>query len=217
MGEKKAPNTQRDFPRRSADQVIAAMLKPAWCEATEEGRLTWAMFCAAIRNDVDALKKHLTEDADRARLEFWYTPPIHFAVREGHLEATRVLWEAYPYNEVTKLIHLADDRGHSAVAEYLREQVGAGALEADLCLHEAVESGDRAEVDRLLAQDNTLTQQQDPAGRTPLHLAAICGQGDLVEVLLNAGAAIDTVDHQGFRPIHYAYWKNNLLVEPEPK
>jgi len=28
------------------------------------------------------------------RAEYWYTPAIHFAVREGHLEAVRLLLEA---------------------------------------------------------------------------------------------------------------------------
>jgi RNA polymerase sigma factor (sigma-70 family) len=208
MSDTKDPITQTDYPQRTPEEIIASIIKPTWCEQTAQGRITWDIFCAAIRNDVDTLKTHLAEDPERAWLEFWYTPPIHFAVREGHLEATHILWEVYPHNEVTKLIHLADDRGHAAVASYLRQQIGAGAMDSDLRLHEAVESGDAEEVDRLLAAAPSLTRQQAPAGRTALHLAVIHNQRDLTGRLLTAKTPINTTDHQGFRPIHYAYWKN---------
>lgn len=202
------------FPQRTPDEVIAGMIKPAWCETTEQGRLTWDMFCAAIRNDAGTLNKHIAEDPDRARLEFWYTPPIHFAVREGNLEAVQILWKAYPFDEVTKLIHLADDRGHEVVSGYLREQIGGGAFEADLRLHEAVESGEMQEIDRLLAEAD-LIEQRDPAGRTPLHRAVIQKQRDLVERLLDTGADVDAVDHQGYRPIHYVYWEGGYWNRKE--
>ena len=77
----KDTHTQPIYRQRTAEEIIDSMIKPASCEQTEEGRLTWDMFCAAIRNDVDTLKQHIAEDPERARLEFWYTPPIHFAVR----------------------------------------------------------------------------------------------------------------------------------------
>ena len=206
MSDGKETSTQPVYPQRTAEEIIAGMIKPASCEHTEAGRITWEMFCAAIRNDVETLKRHVAEYPARARLEFWYTPAIHFAVREGNLEATRVLWEAYPYDEVTKLIHMSDNRDHAAVANYLREQIGAGAFEADLRLHEAVESRDMEEVVRLLTEEATPTEQRDPAGRTPLHTAVIHQQKEAAERLLDADASVDATDHQGFRPIHYAYW-----------
>jgi RNA polymerase sigma factor (sigma-70 family) len=211
----KDTHTQPIYRQRTAEEIIDSMIKPASCEQTEEGRLTWDMFCAAIRNDVDTLKQHIAEDPERARLEFWYTPPIHFAVREGHLDAVQVLWKAYPYDKVTKLIHLADDRGHEVVAGYLREQIGGGAFETDLCLHEAVESGNMEEVDRLLAEDPALTEQRDPSGRTVLHIAAIHRHGGLIERLIKHEAPIDAVDHQGYRPIHYVYWEGGYWNRKE--
>lgn len=206
MSDRKETSTQPIYPQRTAEEIIAGMIKPVSCEHTEAGRITWEMFCAAIRNDVETLKRHIAEDPERARLEFWYTPPIHFAVREGNLEATRVLWEAYPYDEVTKLIHMSDNRDYEAVANYLREQIGAGVFEADRRLHEAVESRDMEELVRLLTEEAAPTEQRDPAGRTPLHTAVIYQQKEAAERLLDADASVDATDHQGFRPIHYAYW-----------
>ena len=114
-----------DTSGRTAKEKIDAIHRPRWCIASEEGRLHWDLMCAAIRDDAETLSEHLQRDPDCARLQFWYVPPIHFAVREGNLEATKVLWEAYAFEEVRELITSAEDRGHTAVADYLRESIGA--------------------------------------------------------------------------------------------
>ena len=196
----------RDEDGRTAQDIIDGMIRPDWCLKTEEGRLAWDLFCAAIRNDVDTLGRHLKDDPECVQLEFWYTPPIHFAVREGNLEATKILWAAHQHDEVSKLIQLAEDRGHTAVVEFLRNEIGALAAVSDLRLHEAIEIEDAEEVRRLLVDAPELAQQQDRRGRTPLHLAVIRGDTESTEALLAAGAQVDAVDHPGFRPIHYAYW-----------
>lgn len=45
----------------------------------------WAVLNAARDGDVAALRALLTRDPTLVRAEYWYTPPLHFAVREGHL------------------------------------------------------------------------------------------------------------------------------------
>ena len=54
----------------------------------------WDAICAAATGDAEALRRLLPRDPNLYRSGYWYTPPIHFAVREGHLEAVRVLLEA---------------------------------------------------------------------------------------------------------------------------
>ncbi|NKB66957.1 MAG: sigma-70 family RNA polymerase sigma factor [Candidatus Latescibacteria bacterium] len=198
------PQQQRPSPTT----IINRMIKPAWCHSTEEGRQYWELLTAAIGDDTQTIRRHLEADPDRAKLEFWYTPPIHFAVREGRLEATRLLWQAYPFEDVTQLIQLADDRGHGEVADFLRQQVGVRAAASDLRLHQAIEDGDEVTIDQLLTAHPDLVQQTDPTGLTPLHLAIKLGQGETVDRLLAAGAPVDAPDHKGFRPVHYCYWKN---------
>ena len=150
----------------------------------------------------------LEQDRECTRLEFWYTPPIHFAVREGNLASTEVLWEAYPFEEVTDLITLAEDRGRGAVADYLRDQIGGAAAVSDLRLHAAVDAADHAELERLLREEPGISTVRDPKGRTALHMAAIADDRAAVDTLLAGGAEVDTVDHQGFRPVHYACWRS---------
>ncbi|MDE2999925.1 MAG: ankyrin repeat domain-containing protein [Gemmatimonadota bacterium] len=193
---------------RTPQDIIDAMHRPSWCVNTAEGRLYWDLIGAAIRNSAAVLREHLREDPDCARLQFWYTPPIHFAVREGSLDATKVLWEAYAHDEVSDLIAMADDRGHTSVADYLRKAVGEVTEGPDIRLHEAVKDGDHAEVERLLEDTDGIESPRDAEGRTALHLAVIANNRAALRALLDSDVDVDAADHAGFRAIHYTYWKD---------
>ena len=54
----------------------------------------WEFLTAAASGDIASLRDLLARDAGLHRAEYWYTPPLHFAVREGHLEAVRLLLAA---------------------------------------------------------------------------------------------------------------------------
>jgi RNA polymerase sigma factor (sigma-70 family) len=197
-----------DADGRSPQEKIDALHRPKWCVASDDGRLYWDLICAAIRNDAETLRQHLQQNPDCARLEFWYTPPVNFAVREGCLEATEVLWEAYACEDVTGLIHLAEDRGHAAIATYLRTSTGSAAAESDLRLHEAVEAADVAEMARLLSAVPDIGGRRDPQGRTALHVAAATGNADLLRCLLAGDIDVDATDHMGFRAVHCTLWRD---------
>jgi hypothetical protein len=157
--------TAPDADGRSPQEKIDAMHRPRWCVTSNDGRLYWDLIYATIRNDTDTLSQHLDRDADCARLELWYTPPIHIAV----------------------------DRGHATVAEFLRGAIGAAAATADLRLHEAVEVGDATEVTRLLQEVRGIGVRRDPQGLTALHTAVIAGDVELVHALLAGQVEIDAV------------------------
>ena len=199
---------ESDTDNRTPQEKIDAIHRPKWCVDADDGRLYWNLICAAIRNDVETIGKHLEQDRDCARLEFWYTPPIHFAVREGNLEATRLLWKAYAYEDVTDHITMADDRGHAGVAEFLRNSIQNGFADADLRLHNVVQTRNYGAIGRLLRTHPGIADHRDSKGRTALHLAVIADNPRAVRSLLDAGVAIDPVDYFGFRPVHYACWRN---------
>lgn len=200
---------------RTPQDVIDGMHRPSWCVNTAEGRLYWELIGAAIGNDAAALREHLREDPDCARLQFWYTPPIHFAVREGSLDATKVLWEAYAHDEVSDLIVMAEDRGHTSVADYLREAAGPVSEAPDPRLHKAIDAGDHAEIRRLLEGTDGIELHRDAEGRTALHLAVIANDRAAVEALLVSDVYVDAADHAGFRAIHYTYWKDLMWHRSE--
>ena len=203
---------ESDTDHRTPKEKIDAIHRPKWCVDSDDGRLYWDLICAAIRNDAESIGKHLEADRDSARLEFWYTPPIHFSVREGNLEATRILWNAYAFEDVTRLITMADDRGHVHTANYLRAEIGAGAGNADVRLHEAVTSRNHVEVDRLLSEESGIGANRDAKGRTALHHAVLAGTQQAVRTLLAGGVEVDAIDHLGFRAAHYACWTNQYWM-----
>ncbi|XP_075571304.1 ankyrin repeat domain-containing protein 27 isoform X2 [Pelecanus crispus] len=48
---------------------------------------------------------------------------------------------------------------------------------------------------------------RDDRGYTPLHIAAICGQTSLVDLLVAKGAVVNATDHHGSAPLHLACQK----------
>ena len=197
-----------DGDDRTPQERIDAIHRPKWCVDSDDGRLYWELICAAIRNDVKAITEHLKRNPDCARLEFWYTPPIHFAVREGNLEATHLLWNVYPYEDVSDLITMADDRGLPDIAEFLRNSINNESPDADLRLHNAVQTRNYGVITRLLRANSGIADHRDSKGRIALHLAVIADNLRAVRSLIAAGVEIDPVDHYGFRPVHYACWRN---------
>ena len=52
---------------------------------------TWEMIEAARAGDVPKMRALLQEHPGLYNAGYWYTQPLHFAVREGHLEAVKLL------------------------------------------------------------------------------------------------------------------------------
>ena len=187
----------------------------------------WHVLTAARDGDVPALRAAIDSDATLADAEYWYMTPLHFAVREGHLDAVRVLVEAGAdltyrnalYGNDT-LLQMALDRGHQEVADYLREQlrVRAASGGARHPIHDAIEAGDAEQVAELLATDADAANVGDHLGRRPLHYAVDAGRTDLVDLLLEHDAEIDTpgfsaddrIGTDGFRPVALALWHHPL-------
>ena len=63
-------------------------------------------------------------------------------------------------------------------------------------LIEAVKQGDRERVRAFLESDNTLASRKDESGATPLHYATLNGHRQIVQLLLERGADINSTDSQ---------------------
>jgi hypothetical protein len=101
----------------------SSMLKPQELDSEESG-VVWNALTAADDGDVDALRRYVERDPRLSRAEYWYTPAIHFAAREGHLDAVQLLIDARADPEWNglqdaSLIVMSRDRGHAQVARLL--------------------------------------------------------------------------------------------------
>ena len=68
----------------------------------------------------------------------------------------------------------------------------------------ACESGKRKIAELLLANQEVEVGYTDEKGRTALHYAAHHGYLDLVQILIDRGAALDYEDHAGETPFYFA-------------
>ena len=121
----------------------------------------YRMFVAARAGDLETVRSLVAKAPGLAVVEYNYTPPIHFAVREGHLalvdflieRGADIAYRSYPFND--SLLEIAEDREHAEVAALLRPQLahrfalGANTKE----IIEAAREGDLRRVQAELARN----------------------------------------------------------------
>ena len=176
----------------------------------------FGMFVAARAGDLTEVKRLTAVAPGLATVEYNYTPPIHFAVREGHAALVEFLIErgadiayrSYPFAD--SLLMMAEEREHRDVAALLRALLARrfALAEGTRAIVDAARSGDLERVQAELSREPALARASNETGDTALHQAAHNGHLQIVEALLAAGAASDSVRGDGYRPIHLALMPN---------
>jgi ankyrin repeat protein len=190
---------------------------------------------AAESGDAPALRRLLERDANLHRVQYWYTQPLHLAVREGHFETVQVLLRAGADPAAVKpngedLVTSARDRGHDEVAallEHARVQLGrpvAGDATSEHPVHVAAAAGDVERLTALLDGEPQLVDLRDRSGATPLHRAVVAAARAAAALLLERGADVDALHAAGpgseegyppvdFAPIDLALWHRDRDLE----
>jgi ankyrin repeat protein len=196
------------------------MIKPPELNS-EEGGTIWTALMASRDGAVGVLRNLIARDPRLARAEYWYTPAIHFAVREGRAEAVRLLLDAGADPEWNglhdaSLIVMARDRGHDEIARLLeetRDRRGRVLARSDgQSIHEAIARDDVGEVRRLLDGEPGLVEAGNAIGASPLHHAVCRGLSGLAELLLERGAKVDAV-LSAARGLGGGYWTDLQAID----
>jgi ankyrin repeat protein len=177
----------------------------AW---SSRGCDVWDAICAALTGDFAALRRLLERDPNVAL----YNQPVHFAAREGHLEAVRLLLGAgadpdAEFNGDAPST-VARDRGHEQVARLLEEARSGRTRPADAD-HPIHIAGDVVQVRALLDADPQLINRSDRSGSTPLHRAVAASEREVVALLLDLGADIHALhgngprSERGYAPVNF--------------
>jgi ankyrin repeat protein len=196
----------------------------------------WAAITAAVNGDEEAMRRLLDRDPTLSRKGYFYTPPIHFAVREGHSEIVQMLLDAGADSEWNghygeSLIDMARERSHERVAAILeqtrdrRGRTPASETREDHEIHLAAERGDVRRVRELLDLDPTLLDRGDRGGGTPLHRAVLGHAPAVIRLLLDRGAHIHAIHGTGLgsgggygphdvQAIDFAIWGGPRRVRP---
>ncbi|QEC76811.1 ankyrin repeat domain-containing protein [Mucilaginibacter ginsenosidivorax] len=87
----------------------------------------WQILTASREGNLEAVKRLVDECPELIYAQYNYTPPIHFAAREGHTELVRYLlkqgahdsnYKTYPFLE---RLELMADRGHDEIVDLLND------------------------------------------------------------------------------------------------
>src|SRR5215470_65260 len=177
----------------------------------------WGMLSASAAGDLDRVKALVSRRPELVLCEYNYTPPIHFAVREGHLNVVRFLldqgaelnYRTYAFQDT--LVMMAQDREHHEIAKLLLDTLSRRfpVKEGIADFLDAAGRGDLAQVRSELSRDAGLARASDDTGETALHRAAEGGHLDVMLALLEAGADPDAVRADGIRPINCALRQRN--------
>jgi ankyrin repeat protein len=180
----------------------------------------WDMLVASRDGDLDRVKELTSRCPALITCQYNYTPPLHFAVREGHLPLARYLVErgaldptyvSYPFKD--SLLTMAQDRGHNEIEQLLTEslsnpklarvigdtgEIDYGKDETQRQFQEAVNRNRLRDVKRLLAAHHELARDDTTSwGEGVLMMPANRGNREMLELLMRYGARVPDVSKWG--------------------
>src|SRR5262249_46596150 len=209
------------FPRY--DGEVCQMIQPFELKETRPMELhdgvvstttdVWIMLTASRDGDRDRVKELAQRCPALLTCEYDYTSPLHFSVREGHLDVVRYLveqgaldptYKTHPFLE--SLVTVADDRGHGEIAELLKRslddpkltrawgdtgKIVYGKDETQRRFQEFVDKNKRAEVEAMLKERPELALDEDTFwGEGVLSMPAKDGNRQMLELLIRYGARV---------------------------
>ena len=172
----------------------------------------WAMLSAANAGDVARVQELIAQQPALATCQYNYTSPLHFAVREGHLELARLLvdrgaydpgYRSYPFGDT--LLTIARDRGFDQIAALLESarerglahkwvdtgEIDYGQTKDQVRFDRAVHDGKRKDVERLLVERPELARNELSSWAEGVLMMPANGRNrPLLEVLLAHGARV---------------------------
>jgi len=192
----------------------------------------WEMLTACHDGDLDRVKGLASRRPELTTCQYNYTPPLHFAVREGHVSLVRWLveqgsfdprYKGYPFGD--SLLTMAEDRGHEEIAAFLQEtltqpelnrrwvdtgkidyQQDAEQIRFDKVVHE----GTLKEAEEMLNHRADLARNELSSwAEGVLMMPARGSNRPLLELLLRFGAQVPPLSKWG----RFYYFKHDDIAE----
>ena len=193
-----------DLPMQVANDVISTTTK------------VWELLVASRWGNLEKVKELVDECPDAIYAQYNYTPPIHFAVREGHLDLVNYLlnqgaldpdYRIYPF--LDSLLTLAEDREYSEIVGLLKQYISDPALckfkgdngeikynrtEPQLRLQPAINKGDIETTKQILKQHPEFAHDDLFFwAEGIMMMPANHGNRELLELLMSYGARVPAI------------------------
>ena len=163
--------------------------------------------------------------------QYNYTPPLHFAVREGHLPLVRALvaqkafdprYKSYPFGD--SLLTMAQDRGHDEIARFLQDalanpdltrkwgetgEIDYGQDEEQIHFDKAVHEENFQKVERCLNDRAELARNELSSWAEGVLMMPAKGRNrPLLELLMRFGAQVPALSKWG----QFYYFKHDDIA-----
>jgi ankyrin repeat protein len=173
----------------------------------------WEILHASYEGDLDTVKAMCQKCPELIYAQYNYTPPIHFAVREGHYHLVEYLlqhgayspeYKIYPFLDT--LLTMAQDREYDDIVAMLQEYINDPARHVyskdngkiyykrtplDIHFEEAVNKGDIEDVEKLLKMNPELVHDETFFwGEGIMMVPSKINNREMVELLLSYGAKV---------------------------
>lgn len=190
------------------------------------------MLRAASDGDMNRVTELVGQCPALATCQYNYTPPIHFAVREGHCELVRFLvenealdpkYKTYPFGD--SLVTMARDRDYIDIAEFLEASLKNASLchtkgecgeidygwdETQRGFEKSVHEHKIREVRRMLQDRPSLATEPNASwGEGILMMPSGRGKKKLLELLMSHGARVPDTSKWG----RFYYFKHFEIAE----
>ena len=206
---------------RNGDSFAVLTLLNTGIDINKKNKDGWtALHIAASKNRLEIVELLIENGAevdskgDPSTVFIWQGgfTPLHYATVNGHKDIVELLINrgaqvnAKTDNGFTPR-DWAIKRSHTHIADLLKTYGGKTSS-----IHTHVRDGDLAGVQAYLDSGVDINAR-DENGSTPLHIASLNGQEQVVELLINRGAEVNaTSEIGGWTPLHMAASKNHIQV-----
>jgi ankyrin repeat protein len=176
----------------------------------------WKILVASKNGNLEEVKHLVNECPELIYAQYNYTPPIHFAVREGHIDLVKYLldndahdpsYKIYPFNDPLQTI--AQDRNHSEIALLLEQyakdkskqkykgdngEILYNRTELQVEFQEAVNKGSLGKTEKILTEHPEFAKDETHFwGEGILVFAAKENNRKMIDLLMNYGAKVPAI------------------------
>jgi len=176
----------------------------------------WNTLVASRNGNLEEIKHLVNECPELIYAQYNYTPPIHFAVREGHIDLVNYLldngahdpgYKIYPFNDYLQTI--AEERDHRKIVVLLEQyakdrskkqykgdngEILYNRTELQVEFQEAVNKGSLGKTEKILKEHPEFAKDETYFwGEGILVFAAKANNRNMIDLLISYGAKVPSI------------------------